>query len=214
MILRASRPIRAFAAYGLLPGGRPPGGSMPRGCRSYRTSRSLGSLIPTTEAAFGFFEYEYGRVMRGRTVLPPDDPADLARLAQGIVDVQPPARAKLVGPDGSQIDIPEELYGVLRDVVNALSQGLAISIAPHNTMLTTQEAADLLNISRPTLVRLLTDGEIPHSMRGRHRRVLLRDILDYAERTRTERRNTLDQMAADAEDDGLYEATIDPHPTR
>jgi excisionase family DNA binding protein len=152
--------------------------------------------------------------LRERTVLPPDDPADLARLAQGLVDVHAPARAKLVGPDGSQIDIPEELYGVLRDVVNALSQGLAISIAPHNTMLTTQEAADLLNISRPTLVRLLTDGEIPYTMRGRHRRVLLRDILDYTERTRTERRNTLDQMAADAEDDGLYEATIDPRPTR
>ena len=151
--------------------------------------------------------------LRERTLFPPEDPADLARLARGLVD-ETPARAKLVGPDGSQIDIPEELYGVLRDVVNALSQGLAISIAPHNTMLTTQEGADLLNISRPTLVRLLTDGEIPHTLRGRHRRVLLRDILDYSERTRTERRSTLDQMAADAEDDGLYDATIDHRPTR
>jgi hypothetical protein len=51
-------------------------------------------------------------------------------------------------------------------------------------------------------------------MRGRHRRVLLRDILDYAERTRAERRSTLDQMASDAEDDGLYEATIDSRPAR
>jgi excisionase family DNA binding protein len=131
-----------------------------------------------------------------------------------LTDVQAPARARLVGPDGSQIDIPEDLYGVLRDVVDALSQGLAITIAPHNTMLTTQEAADLLNISRPTLVRLLTDGEIPHTMRGRHRRVLLRDVLDYSERTRAERRAALDQMAADAEDDGLYEATTGPQPSR
>lgn len=152
--------------------------------------------------------------LRERTVLPPDDPAELARLARGLVDVKAPARAKLVGPDGTQIDIPEDLYGVLRDVVNALSQGMAISIAPHNTMLTTQEAADLLNISRPTLVRLLTDGEIPHTMRGRHRRVLLRDILDYTERTRAERRSALDQMAADGEDDGLYDVTADPQPTR
>jgi excisionase family DNA binding protein len=91
---------------------------------------------------------------------------------------------------------------------------MAISIAPHNTMLTTQEAADLLNISRPTLVRLLTEDEIPYTMRGRHRRVLLRDILDYQERTRSERRQTLDQMAADAEDDGLYEATAAPNRTR
>jgi excisionase family DNA binding protein len=152
--------------------------------------------------------------LRERTVMPPEDPADLVRFARGLVDAVAPARAKLVAPDGSQIDIPAELYELLRDVVGALSQGIAISIAPHNTMLTTQEAADLLNISRPTLVRLLTDGEIPHTMRGRHRRVLLRDILDYSERTRTERRRPLDQMAADAEDDGLYEITLDSRPVR
>jgi excisionase family DNA binding protein len=152
--------------------------------------------------------------LRERTVLPPEDPSQLARLARGLADVTAPTRARLVGPDGSQIEIPEDLYGVLRDVVDALSQGLAISIVPHNTMLTTQEAADLLNISRPTLVRLLTDGEIPHTMRGRHRRVLLRDILSYQERTRTERRQALDQMAADGQDDGLYEATAVPKRTR
>lgn len=101
--------------------------------------------------------------LRERTVLPPKDGSDLARFARGLADVQAPARARLVGPDGSYFDIPDELYGVLRDVVTALSEGLAISIAPHNTMLTTQEAADLLNVSRPTLVRLLTDGEIPQA---------------------------------------------------
>jgi excisionase family DNA binding protein len=124
------------------------------------------------------------------------------------------AAARLVGPDGTQLDIPDELYEVLRDVVTALSQGLAISIVPHNTMLTTQEAADLLNISRPTLVRLLTDGEIPYTMRGRHRRVMLRDIVDYRDRTCRERRRALDQMTADAEDDGLYEVTATPKRTR
>lgn len=144
--------------------------------------------------------------LRQRTVLPPDDPSELERLASGL------AQARLVGPDGSQIDIPAELFGVLCDVVAALSDGLAITIAPHNTMLTTQEAADLLNVSRPTLVRLLTDGEMAYTMRGRHRRVLLRDVLDYRERTRQERRQVLDQMATDAEDDGLYEATASASP--
>lgn len=152
--------------------------------------------------------------LRERTVLPPEDASDFARFVRGLAGLERPGRARLVGPDGSQLDIPDELYGVLRDVVSALSQGLAISIAPHNTMLTTQEAADLLNISRPTLVRLLTDGEIPYTMRGRHRRVMLRDILDYRERTRRERRQALDQMAAEAEDDGLYDITATPEPTR
>jgi excisionase family DNA binding protein len=91
---------------------------------------------------------------------------------------------------------------------------LAILIAPHNTMLTTQEAADLLNISRPTLVRLLTDGDIPHTMRGRRRRVMLRDILNYRDRTRRERRQTLDEMVVDAEEANLYEVTATPKRTR
>src|SRR5262245_5330106 len=138
--------------------------------------------------------------LRERTVLPPDDLAGLVQFARGLLRVEAPAKARLVGPDGSEIEIPDELYGVLHDVVTALSQGMAISIAPHNTMLTTQEAADLRNVSRPTLVRLLTDNEIPYTRRGRHRRVLLRDILDYQERTRSERRQTLDEMAASAEE--------------
>lgn len=166
----------------------------------------------------GFFEYAYARRMtsalRERTLLPPDDRAELVRLARGLAGTGKPAHARLVGPDGSAIELPDELYQVLRDVVAALSQGLAISIAPHNTLLTTQEAADLLSISRPTLVRLLVDEEIPHTMRGRHRRVLLRDVLDYRERTRVERRRTLDGMAAEAEDAGLYEATATPDKTR
>lgn len=178
---------------------------------AYKTTR-----LP--DLAFGFFEYRYTGAMSGtlreRTLLPPDDPSDMVRLARGLAEVTAPAQARLVGPDGSQIDIPVELYGVLRDVVVALSEGTAITIAPHNTMLTTQEAADLLNISRPTLVQLLTNGEIAHTMRGRHRRVLLRDVLDYRERTRHERRRILDEMVADAEEDGLYEATATPKRTR
>ncbi|WP_229400337.1 helix-turn-helix domain-containing protein [Micromonospora okii] len=154
------------------------------------------------------------RVLQERTVLPPEDPAGLARFVHELRSAGNRARARLVGPDGCEIEIPDELYGVLRDVVTALSEGLAISIAPHNTMLTTQEAADLLNISRPTLVRLLSDGEIPHTMRGRHRRVMLRDILDYQERVRRERRQTLDRMTAEAEEDGLYDITSTPRSTR
>src|SRR5664279_1698083 len=61
---------------------------------------------------FVFFEYGYAGVMastlRERTVLPPDDPSDMVRLARGLARVTAPAQARLVGPDGSQIDIPVE----------------------------------------------------------------------------------------------------------
>src|SRR5262249_28056243 len=71
--------------------------------------------------------------LRERTVLPPEDSSDLARIARQLARIRKPGQARLVGPDGSQIDMPDELYQVLLDVVTALSHGLAISIAPHNT---------------------------------------------------------------------------------
>ncbi|HEY3605946.1 MAG TPA: helix-turn-helix domain-containing protein [Pseudonocardiaceae bacterium] len=136
------------------------------------------------------------------TVLPPakHDPA----LASVLATLH--ARgAALVGLDGTRVALPDEIYRVLREVVETLSQGLAITIAPHNTQLTTQEAADLLGISRPTLVRLLEDREIPFELRGRHRRVMLADIVDYQQRVRTKRRAALDDMTRTAAEDGSYD---------
>ncbi|WP_305787763.1 helix-turn-helix domain-containing protein [Symbioplanes lichenis] len=155
-----------------------------------------------------------GSKLRERTVIPPDDLSSLTRFANGLARNDTRAPARLIGPDGSELELPDDLYDLLRDVVTALSHGVAVSIAPRNTMLTTQEAADLLNISRPTLVRLLTDGEIPHNLRGRHRRVLLRDVLDYQDRIRDDRRRALDQMTVEAEEDGLYDLTAQPENMR
>lgn len=74
-------------------------------------------------------------------------------------------------------------------------------------MLTTQEAADYLGISRPTLVRILDRGDLPMQRPGRHRYVRLSDLLDYRERTRRERRDALDEMVAVSEKAGMYDAT-------
>lgn len=140
-----------------------------------------------------------------RTVLPPTkDAPELASLATAL---RAPTAA-LVGPDGTQTPLPGEVYQVLRSVVDAMSQGLAITVAPHNTQLTTQEAADLLGVSRPTLVRLLEDGEIPFELRGRHRRVMLADVIAYQERARAKRRATLDEMTRTAAEDGTAD-TVD-----
>jgi len=81
-----------------------------------------------------------------------------------------------------------------------------------NALLTTQEAAEFLGISRPTLVRLLEDREIAHEKRGRHRRVLLSDLLSYQERMRRERRESLTRMAREGQEAGIYEATSGPPP--
>jgi excisionase family DNA binding protein len=119
-----------------------------------------------------------------------------------------------MGPDGEVITLPDELYVVLRHAADALLDGFAVTIAPQHRMMTTQEAADLLGISRPTVVRLMENGEIPYLRRGRHRRVMLADLLDYRERTRHNRREALERMVADGEEAGVYDLPATSHPTR
>jgi excisionase family DNA binding protein len=91
-----------------------------------------------------------------------------------------------------------------------MAHGQGVTVIPQNALLTTQEAAELLGISRPTLVRLLEDHEIPFEQRGRHRRVMLADLLAYQVSMRRERREALDRMAQEGQAAGLYEATAGP----
>jgi excisionase family DNA binding protein len=110
----------------------------------------------------------------------------------------------LLGPDGEQVPLPEEVYRLLVEVVEAMREGKVITLVPHTQRLTTQEAADFLGVSRPTLVKLLEEGRIPFDQPGRHRRVLFTDVLAYRERQREERRTALEQITQDASEAGLY----------
>ncbi|MGO1055762.1 helix-turn-helix domain-containing protein [Crossiella sp. CA198] len=140
--------------------------------------------------------------MRERTLLPPAQPERLSRM----IPLLSPA---LVDPDGTHLELPPEVFEVLRDVVQAMSQGLAITIVPHHTVLTTSGAAQLLGVSRPTLVRLLEAGEIPYEQPNRHRRIMLADVLAYQDRARRARAAGLDEMVRAGEDDGLYDLPLD-----
>src|ERR1700733_4752183 len=139
-----------------------------------------------------------------RTVMPPEHPEGLSGVLALLVP-QPAGHATLTGPDGTRLELPAEVFEVLREVVAALSQGLAITVAPHQTVLSTGEAAQLIGVSRPTLVRLLESGEIAFDKPGRHRRVRLVDLLAYQQRSRRRRATLLDEMVADAEEAGLYD---------
>lgn len=136
--------------------------------------------------------------------MPPEHPEGL-RGALALLAPRATGHATLTSPDGTRIDLPSEVFEVLREVVSALSQGLAITVAPHQTVLSTSEAAQLLGVSRPTLVRLLESGEIPFDKPGRHRRVRLADLLAHQQRSRRHRAAVLDQMVADSEGAGLYD---------
>jgi excisionase family DNA binding protein len=138
--------------------------------------------------------------------------ADLVRALRECGIEVPPRRPALVDSDGHQLELPQPVFDALLQVATALADGRGVTVAPHHALLTTQEAADFLGISRPTLVKLLDSGDIPHQRPGRHRRVRLSDLVEYHDRARSERRAALDRLAAEGEDVGLYEATAGPPP--
>ncbi|WP_336084418.1 helix-turn-helix domain-containing protein [Nocardia sp. SSK8] len=148
---------------------------------------------------------------RKGTVLPPEDLRELLDLSVFLEQHDEPAA--LLGPDGQQIPLPVEVYEVLVQVVDAMRKRRAVTIAPVEQCLTTQQAADLLGISRPTLIKLLEKGELPceKPSGSRHRRLLLSDVLDYQERRRAERTDVLDDLVRDAEGDGLYDPPVDAY---
>jgi excisionase family DNA binding protein len=128
---------------------------------------------------------------------------DLRRLIQL-------GNAKLVGPDGHQIPIPEPVHDLLLEILKNLQAGKAISIVPEHQQLTTQRAANILGVSRPFLVGLLESNDIPFHMVGSHRRIYLRDLLDFKRRRDNARREAINNMARTEMEAGTYDKVVLP----
>jgi len=113
--------------------------------------------------------------------------------------------AKLVTPQGSEIRLPYSILKALMEVVHEMARGNAVRVMPIHAELTTQQAAELLNVSRPFLVSLLEQGEIKYRKVGTHRRILLEDLIVYKDRRDRERLSALDELAKEDQRLGLYE---------
>jgi len=115
------------------------------------------------------------------------------------------ATSQLVGRDGKTIELPEGIHTLLVSIVENLRAGNGVSVIPLHAELTTVQAAELLNVSRPYLIKQIDAGELPHHMVGTHRRLKLLDVLAYRDRLEARTNEALDAMTAEAEDLGLYE---------
>lgn len=104
------------------------------------------------------------------------------------------SKAALIDPQGNARPIPDEIFRILGQVTDALAAGEGITVVPQGMAMTTQQAADFLGISRPTLVRLLEAGDIAYDKPGRHRRVRLEDLVEYQASFRAERRAALREL--------------------
>lgn len=140
-------------------------------------------------------------VVPEQTVFPPSSAeesqlrhlADLLESETGLI---------LETGDGERLELMGQLRDVLAHATRVLSKGQALE--PLDAVLSTQEAADELGVSRPTLVKLLESGEITFMKPGRHRRVQLKDLRDYQQRVRQRRREELDAMEREAAEDNAY----------
>lgn len=116
-------------------------------------------------------------------------------------ETQPPA---LVDEHGNRTELPRPIYDLLVRVATALQEGKVISLVPETQELTTQAAANILGVSRPHLIKLVESGELPFHKVGAHRRIRLKDLMEYQRLRDRGRREALDEMARKAQEAGLY----------
>lgn len=102
---------------------------------------------------------------------------------------------RLLGPKGEEVVLPESVFYVLERVTEVLARGDSVTVVPVGKELTTQQAADILNISRQYLVRLLDDNRIAFRKTGKHRRLRIEDVLAYKERRDRERGDALRNLS-------------------
>lgn len=139
--------------------------------------------------------------------IPTEDEAQISQessriLANHIFHHRSTRRLKIVEDDGSEQDvvIPAAAYSLLIDILSQMAQGNAVTIIPIHAELTTQEAADILNVSRPFLIKLIEASVIPCRKVGRHRRIRFEDLMNYKQQTDTQRMQALDELADQAQE--------------
>ena len=134
-------------------------------------------------------------------VTPTEDESELAKTSsRKLVRFTKSNLAVSIPETNEIIVLPASAVRLLVDLLSAMAEGSAVTLIPIHAELTTQQAADLLGVSRPFLVSQLEEGIIPYRKVGTHRRILFRDLMDYRKTTEVARERVLDELVEDAQD--------------
>lgn len=102
-----------------------------------------------------------------------------------------------------QVELPTSALRLLMDVLTELADGNAVQVVPIHAELTTQEAADLLNVSRPHVVRLMEEGALPFHRAGKHRRVRFADLMQFKADRDNSSEQAMKELARQAQELGM-----------
>lgn len=127
---------------------------------------------------------------------------DLRALARHL-SAEDEGEVRLTDAEGHELVVPTSVLKVLPTLVRELARGSAVAVVPIDAELTTQQAADFLQVSRPYVVRLLDDKELPGTRVGTHRRVKFADLVEYRRQRDATRREGLSRMIDESDDRGL-----------
>lgn len=129
--------------------------------------------------------------------------SQIDRLTASFTDLEQSVNVQVNNKEVIKLKLPAKVFRVLKSILNLMAEGIAFSVIPEESELSTKQAADFLNVSRPHFVKLLEEGKMPFKKVGTHRRVLLVDLLAYAKILAEKRENALKELAIEAQDLGL-----------
>ena len=145
------------------------------------------------------------------TITPTPDEAILAqessrRLSRFVSTKRKKLLQLRIQPDDAPeetVSIPESAFRLLNEILTQMAKGNAVTLIPVHAELTTQQAADILNVSRPFLVEQLEKGVIPYRKVGTHRRIFFKDLMDFKEAMVRNRLKALEKLAAQSQELGM-----------
>lgn len=170
---------------------------------------SFASLsLPTPQPALAIMKPAQARFEPSE--LTQEDYAEVQRLLSEVFSTA--ERPALIGSNNERLELPEPVYQMMRQLLRFMSERKTVFIIPEDESCTTQSAADMLGVSRPFLIKLLSEGKMNFHHVGRHRRIYFKDLMQYQRTRDSERRAILDSltdeiMAHDVEDNACDDAS-------